>query len=83
MGAEHQNRRSKRANVLTRPYSHDDKDIELAAKEEDELQQAIERSKRKDRERVPKEKRASPSVCILFGPPVSKALRSLLQFSMK
>ena len=74
MGTENQNRRSKRANVLTRQYSHDDKDIELAAKEEDELQQAIERSKRKDREHVPKEKRASPSVCTLFMLPISKAV---------
>lgn len=59
MGTEQQTRRSKRGNQ--RQYSHDDEDIELAAKEEDDLKLAIERSKRKDRERAPKDK-ATPAV---------------------
>jgi hypothetical protein len=58
MGTE-QARRSKRA--VPKQYSHDDKEIELAAKEEDELKKAIERSKRKDREHRPRE-RAAPAV---------------------
>jgi hypothetical protein len=61
MGTE-QTRRSKRA--VPRQYSHDDKEMELAAKEEDELKKAIERSKRKHREQPPKEKTA-PAVCTL------------------
>lgn len=53
MGTQQQARRSKRANTVQKQYSHDDEEIELAAKEEVELQMAIERSKRKDRERPP------------------------------
>lgn len=59
MGTEQQTRRSKRGNADQRQYCHDDEEIDLAAKEEVELQLAIERSKRKDREHPPK--RVTPS----------------------